>query len=235
MQHADRRPLMQRRPQQPSRSPLSRALLALLTLLAATSPHGAWAQPATPVSAAPAGSPTDLFYTPVNGPAAVLYPRLPGEDAQPGRVFNSERNGVAYAANAAVGRLQVEVDRNAVPADGQSPVKLKVLVLGHDGQPLRQTVYLTLEHSAGRLLLPGGRTDEFGPRGLDADRATPGVQLKVEGGQAEFTLLAPTQAQDVRVRVSAAARAQNSRRRPPPGCRRRPARAHPGPGWVPAA
>ena len=203
MQHADRRPLMQRRPQQPSRSPLSRALLALLTLLAATSPHGARAQPATPVSAAPAGSPTDLFYTPVNGPAAVLYPRLPGEDAQPGRVFNSERNGVAYAANAAVGRLQVEVDRNAVPADGQSPVKLKVLVLGHDGQPLRQTVYLTLEHSAGRLLLPGGRTDEFGPRGLDADRATPGVQLKVEGGQAEFTLLAPTQAQDVRVRVSA--------------------------------
>jgi hypothetical protein len=32
---------------------------------------------------------------------------------------------------------------------------------------------------------------------------TPGVQLKVEHGVAEFTLLAPAEAQDVRVRISA--------------------------------
>ena len=102
-----------------------------------------------------------------------------------------------------MGRLIVEVDRNGVPADGQSPVKLTLQVLGRDGQPLREPVFITIETSGGRLLLPGGRTDELGSRALDADRATPGVQLKVAAGSASFTLLAPDQAQDVRVRVTA--------------------------------
>jgi hypothetical protein len=155
------------------------------------------------VSSPPAGSPTDVRYTAVNGPALQLYPLAPGQDAEPGSVFMGERGGVAYAANAAVGSLVVEVDRNGVPADGQSPVKLRIQVLGRDGKPLAQTVYLTVEISGGRLLLPGARTDELGPRARDADRATPGSQLKVEGGRAEITLLAPAAAQDVRVRVSA--------------------------------
>jgi hypothetical protein len=34
-----------------------------------------------------------------------------------------------------------------------------------DGKPLAKTVLATIEHSGGRLLLPGARTDEFGPRG----------------------------------------------------------------------
>ena len=109
-------------------------------------------------------------YTPL-APEAALLPRVPGQDAQPGVVFLGERGGVSYAANAAVARLVVEVDRDAVPADGQSAVRLQVRVYGRDGQPLRQPVYVTLEHSGGRLLLPTARTDEAGPRGLDADRA----------------------------------------------------------------
>jgi len=174
----------------------TRLALALATLLAGS----AQAQLG---SAPPPGPPADVRYTPVNGDAPRLFPRAPGADAEPGAVLQGERGGLAYAANAAVARLVVEVDRDAVPADGQSPVRLKVQVFGRDGQPLRQRVYLTVEHSGGRVLLPGARTDEFGPRALDADRSTPGVQLVVDGGDAEFTLLAPDQAQDVRVRVSA--------------------------------
>jgi hypothetical protein len=37
----------------------------------------------------------------------------------------------------------------------------------------------------------------------DLDRVTPGMQIKVQGGVAEFNLLAPHAAQDVRVRVTA--------------------------------
>lgn len=161
------------------------------------------AGPARAQSGPPAGSPTDVRYTPLSAGDAQLLPRAPGNDAQPGVIFRAERSVLDYAANAAVGRIVVEVDRNAVPADGQSPVKLTVRLFSRDGQPLAVPAFATIEHSGGRVLLPGARTDEFGPRRLDADRTTPGVQLKIEGGLAEFTLLAPAEAQDVRVRISA--------------------------------
>lgn len=178
-----------------------RTALALAALLAAPFANTAGAQP-QPLSAPPPGSPTDVRYTPVTGDAPLLYPRIPGTDAEPGQVLLGD---TPYAANAAVGRIVVEVDRDAVPADGQSPVQLVLKLFGRDGQPLKTAAFVTIAHSGGRILLPGGRTDEFGPRALDADRATPGVQLKVDGGTARFTLLAPDQAQDVRVRVSAGA------------------------------
>jgi len=159
-------------------------------------------------TAPPAGSPTDVQYTPVQGTAPLLYPR-PGDAAKSSTqssLFRGENTGgVNYAANAAVGRLVVEVDRDAIPADGQSPAKIVVRVFGRDGQPLKDTVFVTIEHSGGRVLLPDARTDEFGPRRLDVDRVAPGTQIKVEGGVAEFTLLAPMEAQDVRVRVTAGA------------------------------
>ena len=97
----------------------------------------------------------------------------------------------------------LEVDRNAVPADGQSMVQLTLRVLGRDGKPLAGNAFVTVEHSGGRLKLEGARTDEFGPRALDADRAVPGVQITVKDGLARFTLIAPAEAQDVRLRVTA--------------------------------
>lgn len=140
----------------------------------------------------PAGSPGDVRYTP---------PTV--DESRPPVLFRGEQAGVNYAANEAVARVVVEVDRDAVPADGQAPVKLTIRLYGKDGQPLAQSAFVTIEHSGGRLLLPGARTDEYGPRRQDADRVTPGVQLKVEGGVATVTLLAPSEAQDVRVRVTA--------------------------------
>ena len=141
----------------------------------------------TDASAAPA-------YTPVLPSDALLLPRQPSDAFAPG-VF-----GVG-----AVSRIVVEADRNGVPADGQSAVEFVVRLFDADGKPVTGG-YATLEHSAGRILLPDGRTDESGPRGRDADRATPGVQLPITDGIARFKLLAPAEAQDVMVRVTAGGR-----------------------------
>ena len=139
------------------------------------------------LAAPPTGLPTDVAYTPVQPGEALLHPRQPGD-----RLLQGD-----------IGRIVVEVDRNAVPADGQTPVQFTVRLYDADGKPLRGEVFATLEHSGGRILLPEARTDEAGPRGRDADRATPGVQWKIRDGLGQFTLLAPAEAQDVRIRVTA--------------------------------
>lgn len=177
------------------------ALAPIALALAMLAGEAAFAQ-----TAPPAGSPSDVRYTPITGLPSLLYPKTPDVDGrvQPTLDDASTRPGrLDAAANAAVGRIVVEVERDAVPADGQSPVKVAVRVFDRKGEPLKTPVFLTIEHSGGRVLLPGARTDELGPRRQDADRTVPGVQLRVEGGAATFTLLAPFEAQDVRLRVSA--------------------------------
>ncbi len=166
----------------------------LLPMLAA-----AQALPGHAQTQAPAGSPTDVRYTPVQGSATALFPRQPGDGNEASSVLAQG----AFAINAAVGRIVVEVTRNALPADGQSHVQVTIKVSGQDGQPLAGLAFVTVEHSGGRLLLPGARTDEFGPRALDADRAVPGVQVPVKDGLLTLTLIAPAEAQDVRLRVTA--------------------------------
>lgn len=158
---------------------------------------------------APAGSPADVRFTDSaatgRAGAAALHPRTAADDTAAPAVHRAREGAVDYAANAAVGRIVVEVERDAVPADGQSAVKIVLRLFDKDGRPLAGTAFATLEHSGGRILLPGARTDEFGPRRLDADRVTPGVQVKVDHGRAEFHLLAPAEAQDVRLRITAGA------------------------------
>jgi hypothetical protein len=110
-----------------------------------------------------------------------------------------------YAGNAQVRRVAVEVDRNALPADGQSATRVVVQLFDANGALLKNNALLTVETSAGRLQLPGAKTDELGPGRLDADPATPGTQILVKGGRAEFNLLAPDTPQDVLLRVTAGA------------------------------
>ena len=129
----------------------------------------------------PAGTPTDVRYTAPTAGESNLFPRDPARDAQSPTLFRGEQSGVNYAANGVVGRIVVEVDRDGVPADGQSSVRFKVLMFGRDGKPLAASVFATIEYSGGRVLLPGARTDDLGPRRQDADRVTPGIQLKVDG------------------------------------------------------
>jgi hypothetical protein len=140
--------------------------------------------------------------------AQPLYPLAKPAASAPGQapsVFKAAVDGVDYSVNANASHLVVEVASNGVPADGQTGVPVTVRVLGADGKPFSGTVFATIEHTGGRILLPGAATDEFGPRGRDADRTTPGVQLEVRQGVARFTLLAPATAQDVQLRVTVGA------------------------------
>lgn len=111
-----------------------------------------------------------------------------------------------YAANARVGQLRVEVYGAGAPADGVTPVTVKVLVYDRRGEPLKEPVLVTIEHSGGaRVQLPDAPTDEFGPGRRDADRRVPGTQLKVQDGQATFSLIAPSQPEDTLLRLTAGA------------------------------
>ena len=172
------------------------ALAAMAVCGALTLPPGARAQ---------AGADAPRAYTPVAATAPALYPHAAGPGAMPPRVSDAAIGAVEYRLNAAVAALTVTVEREALPADGQTPVEITVQLRDAQGQAPRGTVFVTIEASGGRVLLPKAATDEFGPRGLDADRVTPGVQLAVEGGQARFTLFAPHEPQDVLLRVTAGA------------------------------
>ncbi|MFM2343349.1 MAG: hypothetical protein RLZZ592_3002, partial [Pseudomonadota bacterium] len=109
-----------------------------------------------------------------------------------------------YAANARVGRLEVEVHGDGAPADGVTPVGIVVRIFDRQDRPMDEPVLLTIEVRGGaRVLLPGARTDESGAGRQDADRSVPGTQLRVEAGQARFSLIAPAQPEDVALRLTA--------------------------------
>lgn len=135
-------------------------------------------------------------FTPVIGQAHSLYPSSLASTDAPPQAIDDNREGL-------LDQVVVEVDRDGVPADGQSPVTVQVQLYDRDGKPLSSQQYVTIEHSGGRLLLPGSSTDEFGPGAGDADKVIPGVQLLVENGVAQFQLLAPHDPQDVTLRITA--------------------------------
>jgi hypothetical protein len=161
-------------------------LAMIAALPALTMSSSAWAQAAQPIS----------------GVGAPLYPASPATTTTRSTALRGEAAG-EYALNQAVANMVVELDRNAVPADGQTPTKVTVRLFAANGKPLNSPAFVTIESSGGRILLTGARTDEPGPRGLDADKVIPGVQLRVLNGVAEFSLLAPMTPQDVRLRVTA--------------------------------
>ncbi|MGC4027615.1 MAG: hypothetical protein QM696_01900 [Steroidobacteraceae bacterium] len=145
---------------------------------------------------------SDRRFTPVLGEGEPLYPQSPQSPTRAPQAVEAQPGGVDYRANRAVDRVVVEVDRDGVPADGQSPVHVVVQLFDEQGQPLTGEAFVTVEHSGGRLRLPGAATDEMGPGRQDADRVTSGVQLPVRNGRAEFELLAPHEPQDVLLRVT---------------------------------
>jgi hypothetical protein len=92
------------------------AWAAALVLLG---PAGVAAQNTTALGQSPGNKPS-LVYTPLSGMESPLHPRVPGD---PQAVFG---------AVTTVARVLVEVDRNHVPADGQSAIRVTVRVLGKD-------------------------------------------------------------------------------------------------------
>ncbi len=140
-------------------------------------------------------------FTPVLGEGSTLYPRSPASTDAIARRLPTAGEGAQPAQG--LDRIEVEVDRDGVPADGQTPVQVSVRLLDANGQPVSGQRFVTVENSGGRIRLPGSRTDELGPGAADADKVMPGVQVALENGVAQFALLAPDQPQNVTLRVSA--------------------------------
>lgn len=129
------------------------------------------------------------------------------DSQQPFGVYHStsQDGQVDYSANKVVGKIAVEVDKDGLPADGQSASEVTVKLFDLNAQQITAPVYITIETNGGRILLPGANTDELGPDGGDLDKGTPGTQIKVVDGMAVFKLLAPDQPQDVELRITAGA------------------------------
>ncbi|MGH8052903.1 MAG: SdrD B-like domain-containing protein [Stenotrophomonas sp.] len=144
----------------------------------------------------------DRRFDAVLGSNVPAIPQSPASTNASPQAINVQSGTVDYSVNTDVELVRVNVDRDGVPADGQSPVHVVVQLLGADEKPLPGKRFATVEYSGGRVRLTGGGTDEFGPGRLDADRGTPGIQLPVENGRAEFDLLAPDVPQDVLLRIT---------------------------------
>jgi hypothetical protein len=130
---------------------------------------------------------------------------LPPLGSAPQVFPGSSNGGVDYRANAQVARLVVEVEKNDLPADGVSPNRITIRALNAKGEVILNPVgklFATIEVSGGRILIDGAKTDEFGPGRRDADRVIPGTQVELKNGSVTVMLLAPVEAQDVRVRVT---------------------------------
>ncbi len=122
-------------------------------------------------------------------------------DAQ---VFAQQRSTLAVhdtGRSADVSRVLVSLERDGLPADGQSPARLSIELFDREGQPVREATTVTLQASAGRFQQPGANSDELGLAPRDADPVTPGFQLAVSGGRAQVWLLAPIEPQQVEVKV----------------------------------
>ncbi len=119
------------------------------------------------------------------------------------RVFAAQSGAVDYSVNSKVAMIRVAVAQNSLPADGQTPARLAISVRDQKGELLQGLTYLTIESSAGRIQIPGASTDEFGPGSMDQDKVTRGTQIKVIDGKLDVLLIAPTQAQEVTVRITA--------------------------------
>lgn len=128
---------------------------------------------------------------------------ISSQQTSPSSVLKGPVSGTDYSVNAQVARVTVEVEKDGLPADGQTTNQITVRLFDKNGAPLKGDALVTIEHSAGRVLIPGAKTDELGPGRLDVDKVTPGVQLKVTNGVGSFSLLAPVEPADVKMRITA--------------------------------
>jgi uncharacterized repeat protein (TIGR01451 family) len=89
-----------------------------------------------------------------------------------------------------LGRLEVSAPTKNLFADGRTQTKISVRLLDNKGAIVSSRTAVTLEAAIGQWQV------------ADLNATEPGVQVFIEGGRGEFSLLAPTQAGDCTVRVS---------------------------------
>jgi hypothetical protein len=159
------------------------------TLVCASLSSAVWAQPAAYQGLQPAP--------------------LSAQQTTPPSVLRGSISGIDYSVNEQIARVAVEVEKDGLPADGQSTNQVTVRLFDKNGAPMQGEALITIEHSAGRVLIPGAKTDELGPGRLDMDKIIPGVQLKVVNGVGSFTLIAPLEPTDVKMRITAGSAVAN--------------------------
>ncbi|MGB8338786.1 MAG: Ig-like domain-containing protein [Burkholderiales bacterium] len=93
--------------------------------------------------------------------------------------------------------IELAVERDGIPADGQSSVVLTVRLFDKDNKPVTLPTRVTLETSLGRFK----RLDRT--EGLDFDKIEPGNQIMVQNGVGQITLLAPHEPGDATIRATA--------------------------------
>ncbi|MCC7006725.1 MAG: hypothetical protein IT497_08780 [Ottowia sp.] len=101
-----------------------------------------------------------------------------------------------------VNTITVEIDRRHAPADGQSVIEIAIKLLDAKGVPINDSRYVSVSVDGGRLLFEGDLSQTIGPEPRNVDRAVRSTQLKVEEGEAYFRLLAPTNPQAVKLRIT---------------------------------
>jgi uncharacterized repeat protein (TIGR01451 family) len=87
-------------------------------------------------------------------------------------------------------RIHVGVPKGDVFADGKSPVTIRIRLTDENGVPITARVPVTIQSSLGEL------------QAEDMDRREPGVQMFLEGGGAEFTLIPPAEPGEAQITAS---------------------------------
>ena len=88
------------------------------------------------------------------------------------------------------GSVQLTPARRSLPADGNTAMAVRVKILDQDRTPITSDQPITLETSLGRWLVP------------DLDPVEPGIQTTLQGGQADYTLVASSEAGVGEIRVT---------------------------------
>lgn len=128
---------------------------------------------------------------------ASAYPASAQKAEPVNLVLNGNLSDKIVRSDINLREIVVETDRNNLPADGRAVVNVQIRLLDDKGQPLQGVTYVAVQNSGGRIV-EAQRSKKIGP---GVDMLNTGAQIKVENGTGRFTLIAPTYAQDVKLRV----------------------------------
>jgi hypothetical protein len=92
--------------------------------------------------------------------------------------------------------IELAVERDGIPADGQSAVVLTIRLFDKNNKPVLLPTRVTLETSLGRFK----RLDRLD--NIDLDKLEPGNQLMVQNGVGQITLVAPHEPGDANIRAT---------------------------------
>ena len=92
--------------------------------------------------------------------------------------------------------IELAVERDGIPADGQSAVVLTIRLFDKNNKPVLLPTRVTLESSLGRFK----RLDRLD--NIDLDKIEPGNQLMVQNGVGQITLVAPHEPGDANIRAT---------------------------------